>query len=578
MQMKTKAVSDASLQRRFVWRCRFVTAMLMLCAASLVGRAVHLQVFSNGFLTRQADARHLRVARIPAHRGVITDRNGEPLAVSTPVDSVWVNPRKLVQSPEDIPALASALGLDTDKLTRRLTRNPQKEFMYLRRHMRPSDADAIKHLQIPGVEIEREYRRYYPAGEVTGHLVGFTNIDDQGQEGLELAFDQWLAGKPGKKRVLQDRLGRIIEDVERIESPSPGRMLTTSIDLRIQYLAYRELMSAVQSHDARSGSVVVLDVETGEVLAMANQPAYNPNDRSQFTASKYRNRAITDIVEPGSSIKPLIIAAALESGQYSRKSRVDTSPGFVKVGIKVIEDRRNFGRIDLATILVRSSNVGATKVAMSLSPEKLYATLTGFGLGQLSTSGFPGESAGLLSHYSNWRPISQATLAYGYGLSVTPLQLAQAYAVIASEGLQRPISLLRVDEESIARRVIGAETARIVLAMLEAVVAPEGTGKRAAVSGYRVAGKTGTVKKFEAGGYSDTRHTAIFSGIAPVSNPRLAIVVIVDEPNDGDYYGGDVAAPVFARIVTGAVRILALAPDNLRRPARTGTTLAAIAQ
>ncbi len=576
--MKTKAVSEARIQRRFVWRSRFAAVCLLACAAVLAARAVHLQVFSNDFLIRQADARHLRVARIPAHRGIITDRNGEPLAVSTPVDSVWVNPRELVQSPDSIPALALALGMNADKLTRRLTRNVDKEFMYLRRHMRPADAQVIRSLRIPGVAIEREYRRYYPAGEVAGHLIGFTNIDDVGQEGLELAFDHWLAGKPGRKRVLQDRLGRVVEDVERIESPSPGRALSVSIDLRIQYLAYRELKAAIQRHNARSGSVVVLDVATGEVLAMVNQPAYNPNDRSQFKASKYRNRAITDIFEPGSSIKPLIIAAALESGQYTRNSLVDTSPGFVKVGIKVIEDEHNLGRIDLGTILARSSNVGATKVAMSLPPELLYSTLVGFGLGQLSASGFPGESAGLLSHYSNWRPISQATLAYGYGLSVTPLQLAQAYAAIAAGGLQHSVSLLRIDEPSIARRVISAETASTLLTMLEAVVGPDGTGKRAAISGYRVGGKTGTVRKFAPGGYSDTRYTALFSGIAPVSNPRLAVVVIVDEPNAGVYYGGSVAAPVFARIVTGALRILAIAPDDFPLSTKTGTTLAAIAR
>lgn len=573
--MKKKTHSDTQMRRIFTLRSRFAAACLMLGAAVLVGRAVQLQVFNNQFLTEQADVRHLRIAKLAAHRGVITDRHGEPLAVSTPVDSIWVNPRELIQAADRIPELAAALQVDPDALARRLTRNVKKEFMYLRRHMSPAEAESIDRLEIPGVDLEREYRRYYPAGEVVGHLVGFTNIDDEGQEGLELAFDQWLAGRPGKKRVLKDRLGRIVEDVERIEQPSPGRELAASIDLRIQYLAYRELKAAISRGNALAGSIVVLDVISGEVLAMVNQPAYNPNDRSQYAASRYRNRAITDIFEPGSALKPLIIAAALESGQYQAKSRVDTSPGFVQVGSKLIEDSRNFGKINFATLLARSSNVGATKVAMSLQPEVLYSILSGFGLGRLSASGFPGESAGLLSHHSNWRPISQATLAYGYGLSVTPLQLAQAYAIIAADGLARPVSLLRIEESPIARRVIESNTAGAVLSMLEMVVSPEGTGQLAAVAGYRVGGKTGTVKKFAPGGYSDSRYTALFSGVAPLSRPRLAVVVIVDEPNGEMYYGGQVAAPVFSAVVAGALRILAIPPDHFPRSDVADTTLTA---
>jgi len=562
------------IRRSFTLRSHCAAFALLGLAAVLVTRTVWLQAMDNEFLTHQADVRHLRIANIPAHRGVITDRNGEPLAVSTPVDSIWVNPREIVRVPDRIPQLAAALGADPEELARRLTRNINREFMYLKRHMRPGDAAAIVALNIPGVDVEREYQRYYPAGEVIGHVVGFTNIDDVGQEGLELAFDHWLAGRPGKKRVLKDRLGRVVEDVERIQSPNPGRELATSIDLRIQYLAYRELKAVIKRSGSTSGSVVVLDVGTGEVLAMVNQPAYNPNDRSTFAAVKYRNRAITDIFEPGSTLKTLVIAAALESGQYHATSRIDTSPGFVKVGAKVIEDKRNLGTIDLTTLLARSSNVGATKVAMSLPAETLYDVLSGFGLGRLSGSGFPGESAGLLSHYSNWRPISQATLAYGYGLSVTPLQLAQAYAVIAAGGLQHPVSLLRLEQAPIARRVIKAQTASAVLAMLEAVVGTDGTGRRAAVVGYRVAGKTGTVKKFTPGGYAEDRYTALFSGIAPATRPRLAVVVVIDDPSNGEYYGGAVAAPVFSRIVEGALRILAIPPDNFMRPHGT-TKLAA---
>jgi len=568
--MKPKVQTDAMIRRSFKLRSYCAAFVLLGLAAILVTRAIWLQTFNDEFLTRQADVRHLRVAKIPAHRGIITDRNGEPLAVSTPVDSIWVNPREIVRAPDRIGQLAAVLGADPDELARRLTRNIDREFLYLKRHMRPSDAAAIVGLKIPGVAVEREYQRFYPAGEVAGHVVGFTNIDDVGQEGLELAFNHWLAGRPGKRRVLKDRLGRIVEDVDLIQSPSPGRELATSLDLRIQYLAYRELKAAIKRSGAASGSIVVLDVATGEVLAMVNQPTYNPNNRSQFTAAKYRNRAITDIFEPGSSMKTLIVAAALESGQYHAASRIDTSPGFVKVGSKVIEDEHNLGTIDLTTLLARSSNVGATKVAMSLPAETLYDVLSGFGLGRLTGSGFPGESSGLLSHYSNWRPISQATLAYGYGLSVTPLQLAQAYAIIAADGLQRPVSLLRLKQAPIARRVIKAQTASSVLSMLEAVVGDGGTGRQAVVTGYRVAGKTGTVKKFVPGGYSENRYLALFSGIAPATRPRLAIVVVIDDPSTGGYYGGEVAAPVFSNVVEGALRILAIPPDNFMRP--SGTT------
>jgi cell division protein FtsI (penicillin-binding protein 3) len=572
--MKAVVHTDAMTRRSFTLRAGFATACLLIAGLALVSRAVHLQVFNTDFLTHQADARHLRVAKLAAHRGIITDRNGEPLAVSTPVDSIWVNPRQLVQAADRIPELASHLATDPGELARRMTSSVSKEFMYLRRHMRPTEAAAIVGLNIPGVAVEREYRRYYPAGEVVGHLIGFTNIDDAGQEGMELAFDHWLAGEAGKKRVLKDRLGQMVEDVERIKKSSPGRELVASIDLRIQYLAYRELKAAIQRSDAAAGSIVVLDITTGEVLAMVNQPAYNPNDRAQFAPKNYRNRALTDIFEPGSSLKTLIVAAALESGEYRHDSIIDTSPGRIQVGAKVIEDKKNLGRISLTTLLARSSNVGATKVAMSLDPELLYSTLNGFGLGRLSASGFPGESAGLLSHFSNWRPISQATLAYGYGLSVTPLQLAQAYAVIGGGGLRRPVSLLRIDQPPIARRVISEQTANAVLDMLEVVVSKEGTGRRAAVAGYRVAGKTGTVKKFAPGGYSENRYTALFAGIAPASDPRLAIVVMVDDPQSGSYYGGQIAAPVFSSIAEGSLRILAIPPDNFERPDRLSSAFA----
>jgi cell division protein FtsI (penicillin-binding protein 3) len=562
--MSGRKQSAAERKRSFLARCKFAGLCLAAGAFVLIGRAVHLQVIDQAFLNNQADARHVRRATLSAHRGAITDRNGEVLAVSTPVDSVWVDPGDLVSSPENIPLLADLLKIDRAALTARLTRNVAKDFLYLKRHMNPGAAAQIERLSMPGVHLQREYRRYYPAAEVTGHLIGFANVDDVGQEGLELAFDHRLRGHPGSKRVLKDRLGRLVEDIELIDEPVPGQTIATSIDLRIQYLAYRELKKAVQANKASSGSAVVVDVQTGEVLAMVNQPSYNPNDRSQLKASRYRNRAITDIFEPGSSIKPLIVAAAIESGKYEPHSSINTSPGKLQVGAKLIEDKRNHGRIDLTTMLAVSSNVGASKVALSLEAADLWQVLYDFGLGRPSASGFPGESAGLLSHFGNWRPISQATLAYGYGVSITPLQLAQAYAVIGAQGLQRPVSLLPVWQPPIARRVISARTADAVLAMMEAVVvSPEGTGKAAAVAGYRVAGKTGTTQKVSNGNYDDKRHTAIFAGVAPVTNPRLSVVVVIDEPSTDKYYGGAVAAPVFSKIVADTTRILAIPPDDI---------------
>ncbi len=574
--MTRGAETKQKTAQRFVGRLSLVMVFFALFASSLVARAVHLQVLDKDFLNQQADTRHLRTETISAHRGTILDRNGEPLAISTPVDSIWVNPKEFASAVDRIPQLAEALELKPDTLMRRITSSMDKEFLYLKRHLNPSAAQSVMALKLPGINIQREYRRYYPASEVTGHLVGFTNVDDEGQEGLELAMNYWLEGEPGAKRVLKDRLGRSIENVESIRPPHHGRDLRTSIDLRLQYVAYRTLKAAVKSYNARSGSVVVLDIETGEILAMVNQPTYNPNDRSQYVAERYRNRAITDIFEPGSSIKPLIVVSALESGQYRPSSVVDTSPGSVTVGSKKISDSNNLGRISLTTILARSSNVGVTKVAMDLQPDQLWSSMTEFGLGEMTTSGFPGESAGMLTHYSNWRPISQATIAYGYGVSVTPLQLAQAYAVIGGGGVKRPISLFAVDESVRGERVFSSESADAVKRMLEEVVGPGGTGTKAAVDGYRVAGKTGTAWKFAKGGYSEDKYISIFAGLAPASNPRLVTVVVIDEPSGELYYGSDVAAPVFADVMTESLRLLAIPPDAM--PARDpGSVMQAMA-
>ena len=567
-----RAANESLFQRRFRRRMLLVAVTFVGLGLFLSVRAVNLQFVDQAFFARQGDARQIRVVQITAHRGSITDRRGEPLAVSSPVDSVWANPAVLRNAPDEIPRLATAIGREPEWVMRVISSQSEREFVYLRRHLPPAEAEAVRRLGIPGVHLQREYRRFYPAGEVAGHILGFTNIDDVGQEGLELAYDHWLAGTHGQKRIRRDRLGNVIEDVESIREPRAGRDLRLSIDLRIQYLAYRELKRAVQSHRAKSGSMVILDVRTGEVLAMVNQPSFNPNDRGQLSAERYRNRATNDIFEPGSSIKPLVIAAALSSGRFDTDSIIDTDPGWFTVGARTIEDRNNLGRIDLATLLVRSSNVGASKVALALDPQQLWGELRRFGLGEVSATGFPGESAGVLTEPDLWRPIGQATLAYGYGLSLTPLQLAHAYAVLGADGRAAPVSMLALTQPPQTRQVIAPGVARTVVEMMEPVASPKGTAPRAAIPGYRVSGKTGTARKFAVGGYHADRYLSVFGGVAPASEPRLAAVVLIDEPSAGVFYGGEVAAPVFARVIGDAMRILGIPPDD-GEEARSVTTL-----
>ncbi len=550
---------------QFRLRARLLVGLLALFALALMARALQLQVLDQQFLAEQGDMRYARVAKMAAHRGAVLDRFGEPLAVSSPVDTVWVNPPELAQATDEIPRLARALKRDPQWLAQRVTSNLDRQFLYVARHMDPAEAIRIKALGIPGVYLLREYRRYYPNGEVTGHLLGFTNLDEAGQEGLELAYDQSLAGVDGRKRVIQDGRGRIVQNVESIRAPRPGGDLHTSIDLRIQYLAYRELKAAIRKHRARAGSVIVIDVETGEVLAMVNQPSFNPNDRAQYEVGRYRNRGATDIFEPGSSIKPFVIAAALSSGRYRPDSVIDTTP--IKVGIKTIQDKHDLGVIDLAQVLARSSNVGMAKIALSLEPDQLHETLRMLGFGEVTASGFPGESAGLLSNAAHWRPIGIATMAYGYGLSVTPLQLAQAYATIGALGVHRSITFRRAQNPAPAARVLSEKVARELIGLLELAVNPGGTGEKATVPGYRVAGKTGTAWKATAGGYSTDRYLAVFAGVVPASRPRLAVVVMIDEPGGALYYGGDVAAPVFSAVMSGALRLMTVAPDDLARVA-----------
>ncbi len=539
-----------------------------LCAVALEGRILYLQLVDRDFLAEQANDRHLRTVQIPAHRGSLTDRNGDPLAVSTPVDTVYANPKELKSALDRLGELAAALEQDDEGLARRITSNLDREFVYLARRVPPAKVQRVLDLELPGVGTIREYGRYYPAGEVTGHVVGFTDVDDKGQEGLEAAFNHWLEAELGSKRVIQDRRGQVINDVELLRPARPGRDLRTSIDLRLQYLAYRELKAAVADSGARSGSVVVLDPRTGEVLAMVNQPSYNPNDRSQYVPDNYRNRAVTDWFEPGSSFKPFVMAAALETDGYGPRTPIDTS-GAISINNYVIKDPKDLGRIDLTTVLAKSSNVGAARVALSMDRQAISDVLTRFGIGRLTDSAFPGESAGSLDDAKHWRTINQATLSYGYGVAVTALQLARAYAAIAADGVLRPVSLLALDEPPPGERVISSETARDLTSMLEAVVSADGTGYRAAVRNYRVAGKTGTTRKAGVGGYDAERHGAVFGGFAPATNPRFVVVVMLNEPQTTAYHGGEIAAPIFANIVSGALRVHAVPPDALPAPPPT---------
>lgn len=540
----------------------FLLCLMAVAALGLLWRAVDLQLMQKAFLQRQGDARFLRVVSKPAHRGRILDRQAEPLAVSTPVDSIWVCPSTFVTERHRWGLLEPLLGLDEAALERLVVSRMDREFLYLRRHVAPGVAERIAGLSLRGVYRQREYRRYYPSGEVSAHVVGFTNVDDTGQEGLELSFDEQLSGVHGSKRVIRDRLGRTVEDVELIRTARSGRDLVTTIDRRIQYLAHRALKAAVKRHGAKSGSIVVLDARSGEVLAMANDPTYNPNNRAERTGERFRNRAVTDVFEPGSTVKPFIAAAALETGWVGPDTRLDTRPGLLRVGKYTVRDLRNYGVIDIRTVLKKSSNVGATRLGLAMPPGRLWRLLAGLGFGKPTGTHFPGEARGVLPSYHDWGEIHQATLSFGYGLSVTPLQLAQAYTGIANDGWLSSPTLVRRRERTPARRVMTDRTAREVRAMLEAVVAIDGTAPKAHVPGYRVAGKTGTVRKPIAGGYASDRYLAAFVGMVPASAPRLVAVITIDEPRGKEYYGGDVAAPVFAEVMSSTLPLLGIAPDE----------------
>ena len=549
------------------WRFPVVMVLLAILLSMLVWRVLSLQILDTdrgySFLQSQGDARTIRTETIPAYRGVIVDRNGETLAMSTPVVSIVIDPRQVVEQKDKWPTLATALGMTYKQLAEKVVANSKRGFLYLRRQMAPSDADKVTALNIAGLTTEREYKRFYPAGEVVAHVVGFTNIDDRGQEGIELAYDQWLAGHEGAKRVVKDLRGNIIRDIEQVKPAQMGKPLALSIDLRLQHLAYRELKSAVADSRAKSGTIVMLDIRTGEVLAMANQPSYNPNNRGDLQASAIRNRAVTDVFEPGSTVKPFTIVAALESGRYTPHTRIDTSPGSLRIGRKTLLDPVNYGVIDVTKVLTKSSQVGTSKIALTLDEHDVWSVFKRFGLGEATRSGFPGERAGYMPDRPNWRDIERVNFAFGYGLSVTPLQLAQAYSVFATGGILRPATMMRQEQPVEGVRVVEAKVAHDVLKMLKTVVEPGGTGTAAQLDAYTVAGKTGTAHKVGQSGYADDRYRAIFAGVAPADNPRIATVIMIDEPQTGKYYGGEVAAPVFAGFAADALRIMDVSPDKL---------------
>lgn len=564
VNVKSEGLRTESKSERRQWRFSLVVVSMIVAGGFLSFRALDIQVIENDFLQMQGDARHLRTVPLPAHRGMILDRNDEVLAVSTPVASVWANPQDFLLDDPKMEQLAELLQLSGSKIKTIVNKKKSKEFVYLKRHINPLLAEKVDALDISGIYMQKEYRRYYPAGEVMSHVIGFTDVDDAGIEGVELQLNEMLQGEPGKDRVLKDRKGRIIESVDLIEAPQPGKDIKLSIDKRLQYIAYRDLKKAVQQHGAKSGSLVILDVNTGEVLAMVNEPAYNPNNYQDYSKSDLRNKAITDLYEPGSAIKPFIVATALKTQQFSADTPVKTSPGYMRVGRATIRDVHDYGELDITGVIRKSSNVGISKIALALPRELLWESLSDMGFGELSKSQFPGEANGYLPFFGEWKDLTQATVSFGYGISVTSLQLAQSYAVLANGGYLRPVSMISRDGAPEGKRVISGDISRAVMAMMETVVSREGTAVLAKIPGYRIAGKTGTVKKLAPnGGYLDDKYLSVFAGVAPVSKPRFAAVVMIDDPSNGDYYGGKVAAPVFSSVIGEALRIMNVAPDDL---------------
>jgi len=546
-----------------VWRLNLVRLVFISLVAGLGWRLADIQVLNADFLRNQGDMRHIRKVPIAAHRGMILDRHGEPLAISTPVHSVWLNPQNSNMSANQLAKLATLLDLRASKIKSKVAANQHREFIYLKRRVSPDLAQAVKQLNITGVRLQREYKRFYPTGEVTSHLVGFNNVDDSGQEGLELSYDAVLTGVTGLKRMVRDSRGNYVGGGEQIKASKAGQNIELSIDLRLQYLSYQALKATVQKYHAKSGSAVILDVHTGEVLAMVNQPSFNPNNRRGLKISDFRNRAVTDLFEPGSTVKPFTVASGLKSGEFDLETQIDTRPGTFKVSGHTIRDHRNYGVIDLATLIQKSSNVGASKVALTLEPDQLWQDFAAFGMAAPSGDYFPGEAMGHLPDLQTWRQLDRATLAYGYGLAINSLQLARAYMVLANGGILYPVSFTKLNEAPQGRRVYSSDIMQDVVTMMEGVVLTGGTARKAAVENYTVAGKTGTVRKAIRGGYAEGHYLSLFAGIIPASNPRIAMVVMVDDPQGKDYYGGLIAAPVFSEVMTGAMRLLNIAPDDL---------------
>ena len=556
------------------WRARFVAALILLAFVALAARSVWLQAVRNDFLQQKGESRYARVIEQSATRGRISDRSGDMLAVSTPVKSIWAIPEDARLAPAQARELAALLEMDVRELNRRLA--AEKDFVFIKRQIPPDTAEKIAALGLPGIHQQREYRRYYPAGEVTSHMLGFTGVEDKGQEGIELALDAQLAGKPGSRRVIKDRLGRIVEDVESIKPPQDGRDITLALDAKVQYLAFTYLKQAIAEHKAKAGGVVVLDARTGEVLALANLPTYNPNNRIRLTGAQLRNRALTDVFEPGSTMKPFTVALALEKGRFRFDSQIQTAPGRLTIGTATIHDAHPHGLLTVAQVIQKSSNVGVAKIASTFAPEEMWQMFDDIGFGQPLRLGFPGEVGGRLRPFKTWRPIEQATMSYGHGISVTLMQLARAYLAFARDGDVIPLSLTRLESPPVAgKSIFSAQTAREVRAMLEMAVQPGGTAPKAQIPGYRVAGKTGTAHKLEGGQYAD-RYVAAFVGFAPVSDPRLVVAVMIDEPSAGKYYGGEVAAPVFAQVMAGSLRTLGVAPDAPLKPVQVARDAVAV--
>ncbi|MFO1318551.1 MAG: penicillin-binding protein 2 [Burkholderiales bacterium] len=543
-----------------VWRTRFVLLVIVVAFGGLALRTFYLQGPNRDFLQAKGESRYGRVLGISAHRGMITDRNGEPLAVSAPVESVAATPSKVEVTPAQRDQLAKLLELDRAELDRRLDTG-RKGFAFLKRQLPPDVAARVMKVAAPGVLLQREHRRYYPEGDVLAHVLGFTDVDDKGQEGIELTYQSWLGGIDGSRRVIQDRKGRVIEDVESVRAPQQGRDMALSIDLKLQYLAYRELKNAVTIHKARAGSIVVLDVRTGEVLALANVPTYNPNNRGRLETERARNRALIDLFEPGSTLKPFTVAAALESGLVRPESVIQTAGGALTLAGHTIRDAHASGNLTVSQVIQKSSNVGTARMALSMPPRTLWETLSASGFGTAPHVGFPGEAGGRLRDHHAWRPIEQATMSYGHGISVSLMQLARAYTIFCNDGQLMPLTLLKRTQPVAGMPVISAKTAQQVREMLQLVTQPGGTAPRAGVVGYRVAGKTGTAHKLVNGSYAADRYASSFVGFAPASAPRLLVAVLIDEPSAGQYYGGQVAAPVVSAVMAGALRVLAVPHD-----------------